>query len=323
MPPDESEEQSRPSKRSRRSLSRNRSPPENVVDLTKSSEAGSSSSRKRERHEKGSQLEGSTKRAKREMDSESTTRKDTSMTPNAKRKKLEKKINHRKASHTSDQPKLKESVGTFESGLVEDPQARLDWQAGQERDLTNSNQLHNDSNQTGLSNVDLNVAELKHLRKLRDEQSERIRQQQFIINRYREEVESLTDRVDNPFTGLRAFQLSSQRKDVELNSKNEELAAKNKDLDDKTNEAALYKHQRDGLKLSLSTANSEVEAMKGNLTRTELEHAKDKERLQEIEQDVEDLRNVNDKNGSWNEKLKNQASRAKDTLAKERTGSSL
>lgn len=182
MTPDLPERQSNPSKRHRRSRSVVMTSQE-VIDLThlKDNEAGSS--RKHDRNDKDTQVDGPSKRPKLKRDSEPPMRKDKSMTPKAKRKELNKEINNRKASRTSDHKKLKERAEALERDLANE--RRVHHNTKQElgdanlklkekiRDLecklTSARQAHDDTQQDLKESIETLEEELKNARQAHDD----------------------------------------------------------------------------------------------------------------------------------------------------------
>lgn len=126
MSHDQAGEQSISSKRKRRSRSRGMAPQQEVLDLTKDSKTGNSSSRKHGRHEQDPRAEGTSKRAKLRMDSEPPTRKDTSTTPRRKRKKSRSPINHHKAPRTSSFHALQQMNKIFKRASTDSNQQLID-----------------------------------------------------------------------------------------------------------------------------------------------------------------------------------------------------
>lgn len=187
MTPDLTERQSGPSKRHRRSRSVVMTSQE-VIDLTHLMDNETVSSRKHDRNDKDTQVDGPSKRPKLKRDSEPPMRKDESMTPKAKRKEVDREINNRKASRTSDHKKLKERAETLERDLANERRAHRNTKQELEdanlklkertRDLkcelTNERQAHDDTQQDLKESIETLEEELKNAREAHDDEKKEL-----------------------------------------------------------------------------------------------------------------------------------------------------
>lgn len=229
MPPDQPDKQSGPPKGHRRSRSFSMACPREVIDVSDSSETEASGSRKHERPEKDSQVEGPTKRRKQNRGSEPPMRKDTTMTPKESRKKSRKQIDHHKASRTSNHQQLKEKNKTLEC------------------ELASVRQAHSDTDREHQANLDWHAQESERLQKRYDEQVDKAREVSQMFETAREKIQTLTRKLEDAVNDVQTLQLSCLNKDEEMKGKDEVIAAIQRELSDS-------KHQSSSLEKSLGKA---------------------------------------------------------------------
>lgn len=195
--------------------------PQEVIDLTENfvepSRLETSSSRKHDRHEEDPQVEGPSKYAKLDRNSEPPKRKDTSTTPRRKQKKSGKTINLHKASRASTHSELKAKVKTLERNLRDTQK------------MVNVTKLALKDREQDLQR---NTSELKRVRKVCDEKSEEVRTQKLKNEAGSEEHQSLKVLVDDPVNGIQALQESCRSKDDELNLKDGKIISLQQEIDE-------------------------------------------------------------------------------------------
>lgn len=220
MPPDQPGKQSGPSNRRHRSLSISIPPSVDDIDITDTSEPATSSSRKHDRQEGDHPVKGPSKRQKTNRGSEPPMRKDTTMTPKTKRQRSRRKVNHHKASRTSEHQKLKDRVETLEL------------------ELNSARQAHDDTTQELQENLDWHIQELKRRLQREDELAEEVRAQDQMVATERHENQRLKRELKDLANHVEASALSCKNKDEELERKEGAIAAKQKELDDSKNQSA-------------------------------------------------------------------------------------
>lgn len=193
-----------------------------VIDVSDSSEPGSSGSRKHARHEKDPEVEGPNKRHKNNRSSEPPMRKDTSMTPKAKRKKSREKVDHHKVPRTSNFQVLKEENKTIKLAL------------------TSARRAHEDDNREHQANLDWHATELKFLQDRYNEQTVEIQEKELIVETELRENQTLKRKLEDTANDVEALHSSCQEKDKELKGKDEVITAKQKELDEIKYRSAFF-----------------------------------------------------------------------------------
>ncbi|KKY31817.1 hypothetical protein UCDDA912_g08242 [Diaporthe ampelina] len=242
MPSDEPEKRSGHSKRRRRSLSLSMASSFKVIDLT-DSKPEDSGSRKHGLHENDCQAEGPSKRVKPNRGSEPPMRKDTRMTPEAKRKKLSK-VNHCKASRTSNHRELKDKTQALE------------------RELENARQAHDDTKRDIQADLEWHAQELKRLQQHCDEKADNARKQEQMVVTAHRDNEKLERKLEDAANVVKALQISCQDKDRELNARAGDIAALQKELDDSDHRSKALKESLGVTNLKLNGKDDIIAALK-------------------------------------------------------------
>lgn len=230
------------SKRHRRSRSVNATQ-EPIIDLT----GETSSSRKHDLHEKDSQGEGPSKRPKLKGGSEPPMCKDTTIAPQAKRNKSRKKIDHHKATRTSNHQHLKDRVKTLES------------------ELDSARQAHEDESREQQENLDWHAEELKLLQARWDEQAQVMGQQQQTIETERQKNQTLRRKLEDTANDVGALQLSCQNKDEELKGKEKVISAKQRELDDSKHRTTSFEEALAETELALKGKDETITTLRKEL----------------------------------------------------------
>lgn len=243
MPPDQPDSQYGISKRHRRRRSYSMTDHGTVVDLT--GEGGSS--RKHDLHEKDPQVECPSKRPKVKRDSEPPMRKDTTMAPKAKRKKPREKVNHHKASRTSNHQQLKDKVKFLES--IRD----------------SAREAHDDETKDLQADLDWHRTELKRLTQLQEEQTGKVREQKQMVETERQENQALKRKLEDAVNCFEASKLSCQNKDVGLQEKEKVIAVQRQELDESKHRSKSLEELLAETEITVKTKDEVIKALKKEL----------------------------------------------------------
>ncbi|KAK7721307.1 hypothetical protein SLS64_001603 [Diaporthe eres] len=247
-----------------------------VIDVSDSSEPGASSSRKHDRPEKDTQIEGPNKRQKLKRGSEPPMRKDTTMTPRPKRKKARNEINRHKASRTSNHQELKERAKALEC------------------ELDSARQAHDDENRENQANLDWHATELKKLQARCSELADEMREQEQIAQTEHQENKALRRKLKDIEKDVDVFQLSCQNKDDELKGKEEVIAAKQKELEDSKQRSTSLEECLAQTDLALKVKDESIAAKQKELDKSKHESAFLRKSLAEKESALRDKNNIID-----------------------------
>ncbi|KAG8166544.1 hypothetical protein KVR01_002233 [Diaporthe batatas] len=303
-------------------------PRENFIDLTGDRLSDTDSSRKHDRNDQDTHVEGPSKRPKTERVSEPPMCKDENMPPKAKRKRKRERVNHRKASRTSNYHQLKEDVCTLKQELKDAQRKHFDIQQELEdlkqessdnirdlkRSLEKSREAHYGtkadlaSTKEQLKEQDGRlqsiISDLEHANELEKLQREEVRKQQLTIKAEREEIQQLKAQVNDTDNDLHALRQSCQEKDDELNIKAERIAALEKNLDDSKAQSAGLENAVGETSAALKTALSNQDEYRNELVKKSEKLRSTEQKLDEANtareqagKEAEALHLVNDANG--------------------------
>lgn len=214
-----------------------------VVDLT--GEGGSS--RKHDLHEKDPQVECPSKRPKVKRDSEPPMRKDTTMAPKAKRKKPREKVNHHKASRTSNHQQLKDKVKFLESVRDSAKEAR------------------DDETQELQADLDWHRTEVKRLTQLHEKQTGEVREQKQMVQAGRQDSQALKRKLEDAVNDFEAFKLSCENKDTDLKEEKKVIAVQRQQLDDSKQRSASLEDSLAKTELTVKSKDELIKALQEKL----------------------------------------------------------